>query len=155
MFDINDHEMIKKLIRTKKPDAFVVPLYVKVNKDRYGLSELKTIETFSTSFRVGFGAIVSIFDKHSYPESAMFYHDCITAFSEYDEKKQIDEKFIVVESTFLDTEEFEKEKSVLVKEMLSQVNYYYEMLYTFVKNQYQELRKKRIQDMMESQSISS
>jgi len=152
MFDINDHETIMKLIHTKKSDAYLVPLYVKINKDTFSLTELNSVKTFSSSFRVGFGAIVSIFDRYSYPEICMFNHDCVTAFSEYNEDKQVDEKYIVIESGYIDINDDDKTQ---VKQVKEQINYYYEMLYQYINERYQKYRKKLIQDMMDSQTFSS
>lgn len=151
MFDVMDKEYIISMIRNKKDNAFIIPLYVKVYNQTYTIHELNDIPMFNPSgFRVGYGAIVSMFDKFSFPQDKMFRFECIDAFNMHNEKYNVDEKFIVIESgIFTDDDEFDESDP-----LYEQMAYYYTELRKYLEKKYQEKRKRLIQQQIEEQSFS-
>ena len=98
MFDINNQDLIMKLIQGRKVGSFVTPLYVRNYNEKYGITELNQIKNFNpSSFSVGFGVTVSVFDRFSFPQNMMHLLEPVTAFSKYNEDKNTNERFIVFE----------------------------------------------------------
>jgi hypothetical protein len=86
MFDVNNKDIIVKLIMTKDDDI-VIPLYVKIYNMRYSILELNDITDFdASSFKVGFGTSTSFLLKNSFPDKNIFDFDNISTFIEFDEK---------------------------------------------------------------------
>ena len=109
---IFDHDLIMKLIKQRKSDAYVAPMYVRIYNDRYCLNELNQITNFNPSaFKVGFGVHVSLLDKFSFPNSLMHQFDPITAFTNFDEEKQLSERFIIFETGQIDINMLENQTS--------------------------------------------
>lgn len=107
-----DHDLIMKLIKQRKSDAYVAPMYVRIYNDRYCLNELNQITNFNPSaFKVGFGVHVSLLDKFSFPNSLMHQFDPITAFTNFDEEKQLSERFIIFETGQIDINMLENQTS--------------------------------------------
>lgn len=153
MFDTNDRNMIMQLINgSKDPQAYVVPLYVRVFKDRFPLTEMDQITTYSPSgMRIGFGAKISVFERKSFPQECMFQYDCITAFSNHDEENQADEKFIIIESGEITDDELNNEKlAPIIRELNTQIAYYYNMINEYLQTQYAEIKKRRLEALMAS-----
>lgn len=151
MFDINARGLIALLIdESKLSSMYVVPLYVRIYQDRYRLCEMEQSATQNpTSLRVGFGAKISIFDKHSFPKDAMFQFDNVSTFVLYNDDKQVDEKYIVFESGKITEEELSNDKlSDVCRQINKEVAFYYNMLKERLEMQYAELRRKRIAEMM-------
>lgn len=142
MFDIENKDRIVQLIRSKKDGAYVSPLYVRNYNDRYDLSELKDIKNFNpSSFRVGFGVMVSIFDKYSFPENMMYAFESVTAFSQYNEEKNVNERFIVFE--------IGKESHDLSdNDITQQILYYQDLLFDYLTKQQVEYRKQLLEQVM-------
>ena len=142
MFDIENKDRIIQLIRSKKDGAYVSPLYVRNYNDKYDLSELKNIKNFNpSSFRVGFGVMVSIFDKYSFPENMMYAFESVIAFSQYNEEKNVNERFIVFE--------IGKESHDLSdNDITQQILYYQDLLFDYLTKQQAEYRKQLLEQMM-------
>lgn len=177
MFDIDNHEMIMQMISAKHPDAYVIPLYVQLYRDRYSITELKQIKQFNPAgFRVGFGARVSIFDKRSFPSDKMFAYEIETVFSHFNENKNADEKFVVFSTTIVkeetptedeksifipgksahvtNPEAFYNKKSVIHSAIDDQIEYYYNQLKDFLLKQYAEIKKQIIADEIAANTFS-
>ena len=152
MFDLNNHDLIITLVDgSKLSNMFVVPIYVRIYKDRYPLTEMSESATQNpaSSLRVGFGAKMSIFEKRSFPKDAMFQFDNMTTFTNYDEDKQVDEKYIIFESGNITEDDLTNTNlSDVCREINREVAYYYGMLKEHLVEQYEENRKQRIAAIM-------
>lgn len=167
MFDRNDHDSIRKTIDSKKPDAYVIPVYVQIYKDAYKITELKEIKQFNPAgFRVGFGAKKSIFDKHSLPECMLRYYTLEDSFVYHNEDKQTDDVYMIfstaqpdetIQTTIeevrhrggdLEVETFKNLHIDVDPVVMEQVIYYYNMLKKFLADQYQQHRKKLIEESL-------
>lgn len=114
MFDSTNQDLIMRLINGRKTNAFVAPLYVKNYNDRYGLNEIKQINNFNPSaFKVGFGVHVSLLDKFAFPNTLMDMFDPVVAFTNFDEDKQISEKFIIFEIGAVDINMLESQGNMM------------------------------------------
>lgn len=153
MFDINDKEKVIKLIeKTKKDGAYVVPLYVKIYNDIYGLDELDTMiqeRGFNpASFRVGFGAKVSLFDNCSFPKEMMFEFDCEIAYSQHNDELDVDERYLVLE---IGKESADAYEGSVRSTLLSQIHYYQDTLHDYLSKKYEE--KKSMMSLLDQYSI--
>ena len=165
MYDKNNHEEIARLINSKKPDAYVMPVYVQVYQEQYLISELKNIKQFNPAgFRVGFGAKKSIFDKYSLPECMLRYYTMEDWFVFHNEEKQIDEVYMIFSTAQpdktlqeaiedvvhhggdLEVETFKNLHIDVDPVVMDQVIYYYNMLRDHLEKQYNENRKKLIEE---------
>ena len=165
MFDIDNHEKIMELISAKHPDAYVIPIYVQLYHERYGIDELKEVKQFNPAgFRVGFGAKISMFDKHSFPSDKMFAYEIETVFSHFNEKLNTDEKFVVFSTiivkeekpteeeysvtlspeSVVNPEAFYNKQSIVHSIVDEQIEYYYNQLKEFLKKQYETIRRQII-----------
>ena len=63
MFEIT-HELIKRYASLRNKDAHVMPMYVSLYNERYGLNELNDITDYSPhSLKVGFVSVISPIEK--------------------------------------------------------------------------------------------
>ena len=155
MFNFDDKDLIIKLIKSKRKDAYVSPLYVRNYNERYALNELSQIRNFNpSSFRVGFGVIVSIFDKCSFPSHMMYLFEPVYAFSNFDEDKNINERFIIFEigKEVTYTDEKDDHVSKQRQTIENQIQYYQDMLFDHLVEQQKEYRKQLIQSMIDENS---
>lgn len=142
MFNPADYDAIKTMMLAKHPDAIVVPMYVRVYKDTFLLNELDAIPQFNpVSFRVGFGATMSMFDKHSFPRERLYDFEHIATFYEHDETRNVDKHFFVFESTDIESPNDDLDE---------QITHYYKMLFDYVNEQWKERRKKMIEEAMKN-----
>lgn len=153
MFDLENHELIMKLINLKKPGEYLMPLYVRIYNDRYTLPELKDIRNFNPSaFKIGYGARVSMFDKCSFPKTMMFTLEPVTAFSNFNIDKNTDEKFLVFEFGMIDKSVMlpdQKNQSYqIIYTVLSQAESYQTILLEYLSKQQETIRRQLIQEMM-------
>lgn len=182
MFDIDNHEKIMELISAKHPDAYVIPIYVQLYHERYGIDELKEVKQFNPAgFRVGFGAKISMFDKHSFPPDKMFAYEIETVFSHFNDKLNTDEKFVVFSTiivkeekpvgeeysvtispeskinpeAFIYPEAFYNKQSVVHSVVDEQIEYYYNQLKEFLKKQYETIRRQIIAADIAENSIQN
>jgi hypothetical protein len=176
MFDIDNHEKIMELISAKHPDAYVIPIYVQLYHERYGIDELKEVKQFNPAgFRVGFGAKISMFDKHSFPPDKMFAYEIETVFSHFNDKLNTDEKFVVYSTIIvkeekptreeysvtmhpeskINSEAFYNKQSVVHSIVDEQIEYYYNQLKEFLKKQYETIRRQIIDADIAENSIQN
>ena len=175
MYDKNNKAEIARLINAKKADAFVMPIYVQIYQDQYLISELQSIKQFNPAgFRVGFGAKRSIFDKFSFPECMGRYYTMDDIFVLQNEEKHVDEMYMtfsvsgpdthieigdeeVIDREFNDrkVEEFKNTPVKMDQRVIEQVLYYYNMLKDFLQKQYQENRRKLIEEELSAGTKSS
>ena len=142
MFDVNNKDIIVKLIMTKDDDI-VIPLYVKIYNMRYSILELNDITDFdASSFKVGFGTSTSFLLKNSFPDKNIFDFDNISTFIEFDEKLNSNIIYRVFESAHANGGDV----------VHKQINKYYEMLNNYVSNLAIEKKKELINKTMEEYS---
>ena len=173
MFDMDNHERIMELIEKKHADSYVIPIYIQMYRDQYEITELKEMNAFNIAgMRVGFGARMSIFDKHSFPSDKLFSYEVETIFSHFNEDKNTDEKFVVFSIANdaiiqnndqqphvvqhhdkLHAESFYNESNPTYAKIDEQVSYYFNMLKEYLKKQYESNRKKVIEEQMTMNSI--
>ena len=173
MFDINDKELIIKLINGRKKDSYIAPMYVKNYHETYQLSELKNIDNFNPSaFKVGFGAHVSILDKFSFPSNMVHSFEPIIAFTSFDEEQNIAERFFIIETGMIDLNVQDESGTIIDKQsdgnissatqknpynqnVIDQMVYYQNIIMDFLSKQQAEIRKKRIEEAMSEYSSSN
>lgn len=122
MFDMNDKEKIMKLINMRDEDHLIIPLYVQIYNKRYSLLELDQIKTRFTKscFKVGFGTADALFMVNSFPTHRVNEFDIVNLFTEYDEDKDVNIRYMIFESSNVDNDD---------TELIEELNYYVDMLF--------------------------
>lgn len=144
MFDINNEELIMKLV-DQKDDHVLIPLYVKIDNDIYSILELDQISRYNPStFKIGFGTAEGLFIKPSFNSKDVLSFNVVKVFSKYIEKYSSDVRYIVFESGYVSNDDIE-----LYKE---EINIYMDMLSTHISKHVEKLRKELIRKQMEENS---
>lgn len=145
MFDIENREMIVKIIENCKPDEYVIPLYVRIYDKYYSITEMDEIEDFNPSaFKVGFGSACSMFRKNSFPSKYTYEFDNTFVFNEFDEERNVYVRYIVFESDGIsnNTEDHP---------IYEQINEYCDMLFNYIKDRVMKIKKERIRKQIEEE----
>lgn len=143
MFDINNKELIMKLINSKGDDI-IIPLYLKIGNKCYSPLEVDEITSCSPSiFKIGFGSSNSVFNKVSFPLNQLINFDNPVCFNHYDEDKQATIQFITFESS-----DIEDDGSLLNQ----RINTYYDMFLEYVMEHVEVNKRKRIEETMKELS---
>jgi hypothetical protein len=102
MFDIDNHEQIQLYVSKRKEGAIVIPMYVSQYGKRYELTELDQIHDYCPgTLRIGFGSCDSVLEKNPFPMKSIYEVDVISVFTQHDDIKNVDVKYIVFETTGL------------------------------------------------------
>ena len=146
MFDMNNHEMIAKIIEKCKPEEYVIPLYVRIYDKYYSITEINEIDDFNPSaFKVGFGSACSIFHKNSFPAQCTYSFENTSIFTEFDEERNVYVRYLVFESNggFNYNEEHHP--------IYDQINEYCDMLFNYIKDRVIKIKKERIRKQIEEE----
>lgn len=140
MFDINDKELIKRIIDKRNDDEYVIPLYVKIYNNTYSLLELDSITDYNpSSFKVGFGSSSSIFTKNSFITEYSFDFDIVNVFGIFSPSLNLNVLYNVFESTYVEE----------CSDMHKQINYYVGLLEDRISKQVDIIKKELIRKQMD------
>lgn len=136
MFDIENNDLIRKLIDMREENEIIIPLYVQVYNKRYSILEMDDITVRFTEgvFKVGFGTADALFMKNSFPTNRASEFDVINIFTIYDDSMDRNVRYMVFETGDVDNDALDTLKD--------QVHKYYRMLFTHVWNHVDEHIKK-------------
>lgn len=139
MFEIT-HELIKQYAGYRNENAHVMPMYVSLYNERYGLNELNTITDYSpNSIKVGFVSVISPIEKRPCTLNSMFEVNVIDSFVEHDDSTGVDTTYLLFETGIING----------TGAIYDQINYYINALDGKVKelvNTYKEENRQRIMD---------
>lgn len=144
MFDINNEELIMKLIEQKDDDDFVIPLYVKIYNNIYSITELDKIEEYDpSSFKIGFGSLSgAMFVKNNFPNMYTFDFNIVKTFRKFDNVYNIDVRYIIFESSYVDD----------IDNIHKQINRYVNMIEDYVVTRVNAIKKERIRKLLNDNS---
>lgn len=138
MFDMNNKELVKKIIDQRDDDEYVIPLYVKIYNEKFSILELDNITDISpSSFKVGFGSSSSIFTKNSFISKYAMDFETINVFKVFDNDNNVDVLYNIFETGFV-TEN---------SDMHIQINDYVQMLMDRISDSVSIKRKKMLEDL--------
>ena len=144
MFNVEDNELIMKIIDARKDDELVIPLYIKVGNAVYSIFDVNEIQYCSRSiFKIGFGSSSSVFSKMKFPNDKLLQFSNARLFNHFDDDKQINVQYIVFES-----DNVEDDNTILS----SNINDYYDMLFEYVMECVEINKRERIKKTMEELS---
>lgn len=136
MFDIDDKDRIQYLIGKRKEGAVITPLYINQYGTRYELTELDQIHDYCPgALKIGFGGCDSILEKKPFPMKSIYEVDVVSVFTNHDEVKNIDVKYIVFETTGIEGD----------GELYEQVGVYVDMLNEYIEKSVKEYKKKLLE----------
>jgi hypothetical protein len=141
MFDIDNRDLIMRLICERYENELVIPLYVNIYNKKYSISEINEIKDYSSSiFKVGFGSASSLFMKNSFPTKHIYEFSNVTTFTEYDDNTNTATRYYIFESSYIDNE---------YSELYKQINSYISILEEYIDKHVKELKKELIRIQME------
>lgn len=139
MFDVNDKELVKKIIDQRDDDEYVIPLYVKIYNEKFSILELDNITDISpSSFKVGFGSSSSMFIRNSFISKYAMDFEPINVFGVFDNDNGVDILYNIFESSFV-TEN---------SDMHIQINNYVHILMDYISNLVNNKRKKMLEEII-------
>jgi hypothetical protein len=142
-FDINDTERIVELVRKRKSDAYVMPLYIKIYNERIDIRDIDEIDNYTpSSLKIGFGAVTGLFNKTNFPIKLSNSFDFVSRFTHYDDKMNTDYQYFVFESS--------DPYSNIDHDIFEQMSYYYWIFRNYLEDRMKSIRAKRIKDAMEN-----
>ena len=141
MFNIEDKDLIMKLINMRDKDEIIIPIYIRIGNNMYDLTEVDEIETCSPSiFKVGFGSSDSVFVRNKFPKNRLINFNNAKIFNHFDEDKQCAVDYFVFESSFMELND-----GILSDD----INYWYNILLDYVMKHVEVVKKERIRKMLE------
>lgn len=141
-FDLSDHDRIANLIDNRLPDAFVMPLYIRIYNTKYDIRDINNITDFNpVGFKIGFGAFNSLFSKTSFPSQFIFDFDDVNSFNIFKEDINTNVRYITFESTDVDRTDHP---------IFEQINYYFNLFKDYLTNKHESYRKSLIEETMNS-----
>jgi hypothetical protein len=142
MFDVNNNERVMELVNGRKSGSYVEPLYVRIYNDVYGMDELDLIEDFNPSaFKVGFGGSIGLFVKKQLNMKDLMALEVIRHWKYYHDELQCDRLYYVFEVSNTDF-------GFVDNEFYQQLEMYYGMLYEYINNRVQDIRKQRLTQLV-------
>jgi len=146
MFNLDNHILIKDIV-DRKGKHIIIPLYVNVNNNKYGLLEIDRIKSVTrSSFKVGFGALNCMFLKTpSFTNNEyMLYLTNTTLWNFFDESVNMNVQYFTFEA---DSEDSEMLKELYGdSEVLQEIILYDDMLFKYVSEKAAEYRAKSIEN---------
>lgn len=119
------HDLIKQYASYRNENAHVMPMYVSLYNERYGLTELDTITDYSpNSIKVGFVSIISPLEKRPCTLNSMFEVNVIDSFVEHDDSTGVDTTYLLFETGIIEGK----------GDIYDQINYYINALDEKVKS---------------------
>jgi len=144
MFDIENQDAIMELIDTRNENCIVIPLYVNINNELYGLWELDEITSFSRNMiKVGFGSSKGLFIKSPFPNDCMYEFEMKKMFSYFDYDENTETFYFVFESGLLNEDELTDD---IHKQMQQYIEAIADRVQKYVDEYRTELRKRLMED---------
>ena len=141
-FNIEDRDRIVELIKRRKDNAYVMPLYIKLYNDRIDIRDIDEIDNFIPSaMKIGFGSVNGLFNKTNFPIKYSNNFEFVSRFTHYDDKMNTDYQYFVFESS--------DPYSNIDHDIFEQMSYYYWTIREYLENRMISIRAKRIKDAME------
>jgi DNA replication protein DnaD len=146
MFDINSNQdYIVKVIQSRNKTQYIIPIYVKVYNNIFSMLQLGDMWDFNPSaFKVGFGAVSSLFDKKSFPTQYAFDVDIKASFNVHDDTTGENVRYVVFESSDVDPE---------ISEFHNEIHQYYGMLNDYIGNMVSAYKKEMLRKIIEEDSV--
>ena len=161
-FDNNEEleTSVASMIHCKREDAIVVPLYICIDNKRIDIRDYKQIQRApSSGFKLGFGALNRIFTQNTFPLNLLSEFDIIHQFRQYhseeDASMGVPTKYIIFESSWVDDIDENRLNSNPSKDIMTQhhvyeqINYYIDLFYHILDEQYKVYRKNIIDNMFD------
>lgn len=140
MFDINNNELIKRIICQRSDDEVVIPLYVKIYNDTYPILEIDNITQYNpTAFKIGFGTAHSMFMKNYFPPDRVREFDVVKSFDEFDNDSNCYVRYIVFESSYMNDDDN-------MGVISDQINNFMDILGKYISEKTEQHRKKMLED---------
>lgn len=145
MFDINNKDLIRKIIDTKTSDQFVIPLYIKIYNNTYSVLEMDDISEYNHhAFKIGFGACTSLFNYNPYIPKYLIEFSNRNMFNVYDEEQMISIQYYTFESDYINDE---------TSELHKQINFYVDMIEKHIADIVKKKKRLIIDKMIKEGSI--
>lgn len=143
MFNTEDKETVMTLINVRNKDEIIIPIYVRIGKNTYYLSEIKDIDNCSPSiFKVGFGSSDSVFVRNKFPKNKLINFSNSKIFNHFDNDKQCAVDYYVFESDNVDGDDA----------LSAEINRWYDLLLDVTMKHVEEKKEERIRKVMEELS---
>lgn len=143
MFDIENTELIKKFIDLREYNkmSIVLPIYVLIGNNAYGLNEFDEIETCTPSMiKVVFGSSNNVFRSYGFPATDLIKLNNVKKFSYYDEEKQVMTDYVYFESSGVDDPKTPLDENI---------NMWYDSICERIMKIVESKRKERLKKLME------
>lgn len=140
----NSEQIIARLIKNRKDDAYVMPLYIKIYNDIIDIRNIDSIENFTpSSLKVGFGAVCGCFVNNQFPIKYIDNFDIVRTFSLFDPVMNTDYQYYIFESS--------DPYGNIDHPIFEQIGYYYWMIREKLEDNQKRIRLEKIRKAMEEQ----
>ena len=146
MFNLENSELIKRLIDLRDYGSLIYPVCVKIDQNYWGIPELANSNIIGSNIKIVFGTSINVFTKNKFPKNLLLMFDNVNMFGYFDEEKQVATDYFYFESDYV-----EAVGSDLMK-VGEEINYWCNAIITYVKKIIEKNRAKVIKRMMEENS---
>ena len=146
MFNLENSELIKRLIDLRDKDKLIYPVCIKIDQFYWGIPELTKYEITGSSIKIVFGTSINVFTKNKFPKNLLLMFDNVNMFSCFDEEKQVATDYFYFESNYV-----EAVGSDFMK-VGEEINYWCHTIISYVQNILDKNRRDVIMRMMEENS---
>lgn len=146
MFNLENSELIKRIIDLRDKDKLIYPVCIKIDQFYWGIPELTKYEITGSSIKIVFGTSDNVFIRNKFPKNLLLMFDNVNMFSYFDEEKQVATDYFYFESNYV-----EAVGSDFMK-VGEEINYWCDILFPYVQNILDKNRREVIMRMMEENS---
>lgn len=143
MFDINNEKLIMELIDLKKLNTgnIVVPIYIKIGNDCYGLNEINDISFCTPSMlRIIVGSFKNVFSPYGFPDTDLMKFSNVRKYNVFDDESQVYTDYVTFETSYIDEPSNPLEENI---------NKWYEMICDKVMDNVESIRKSKMKEYIE------
>jgi hypothetical protein len=145
MFDLTDKDALMNLIDSRDRNCYVIPIYIHMDHQLYGLWEMDQIEHFNPhTIKVGFGSSKQLLAHNGFPNEWIERFNLVSNWSHYNYDLDVDIRYFVFETSGLLQEEIDQDDRLLQIEMY--VDAICEKVSGIVDKKKQELRRRMLED---------
>ena len=146
MFNLEDKDLIKRIIDQRDKVTLMIPVCVKIDQFYWNILELDKYEITGSNIKIVFGTSDNVFTKNKFPKNLLLMFDNVNMFSYFDEEKQVATDYFYFESNYV-----EAVGSDFMK-VGEEINQWCDVLFPYVKNILDKNRRDIIMRMMEENS---
>lgn len=149
MFNLEDKDLIKRIIDQRDKGAILIPVCVKIDQFYWNILEFDKYEITGSNIKIVFGTSNNVFIHNKFPKNTLINFDNVRIFKSFDDDTQVSTEYIIFEASDYDGTDITDPKLISV---YKEINNWYDIVGPYVEDILNRNRKEVIMRMMEENS---